>query len=174
MLFRSGVKVTKLKMFQTKIQIQKVSCAKELNKDKAHVKMLFHIGTIVFIAMIIWSLYLIFVANSAKLGLAMLFGGAFGLLIAKAQICFTSAFRDIFTTGRSQLAIAIVIGMAVSTIGVFSYILLGTPPKIMWAGPNAVIGGFLFGLGIVVAGGCECGWMYRAVEGQVHFWIDCL
>ncbi|MFY9080471.1 YeeE/YedE thiosulfate transporter family protein, partial [Aliarcobacter butzleri] len=30
---------------------------------------------------------------------------------------------------------------------------------------------FLFGFGIVLAGGCECGWMYRAVEGQVHFWI---
>ena len=28
-----------------------------------------------------------------------------------------------------------------------------------------------FGFGIVIAGGCECGWMYRAVEGQVHFWI---
>jgi hypothetical protein len=40
----------------------------------------------------------------------------------------------------------------------------------MWAGPNAVIGGLLFGFGIVLAGGCETGWMYRAVEGQVHFW----
>ena len=61
--------------------------------------------------------------------------------------------------------------MAVSTIGVFSYIMMGAPPKIMWAGPNAIIGGLLFGFGIVLAGGCECGWMYRAVEGQVHFWI---
>ena len=39
-----------------------------------------------------------------------------------------------------------------------------------WAGPNAVIGGLLFGFGIVLAGGCETGWMYRAVEGQVHYW----
>jgi uncharacterized membrane protein YedE/YeeE len=37
-------------------------------------------------------------------------------------------------------------------------------------GPNAVIGGLLFGFGIVLAGGCETGWMYRAVEGQVHYW----
>lgn len=36
----------------------------------------------------------------------------------------------------------------------------------MWAGPNAVIGGLLFGFGIVLAGGCETGWMYRAVEGR--------
>lgn len=166
-----GAKVTMLPFFQSKFKLQKVSCAKELPHDTNKVKQFFTIGTIVFIAMIMWALYLIFIANSPKLGVAMLFGSAFGLLIAKAQICFTSAFRDIFTTGRSQMATAIVIGMAVSTIGVFSYIMIGQPPKIMWAGPNAIIGGLLFGFGIVLAGGCECGWMYRAVEGQVHFWI---
>ncbi|MBU0924142.1 selenium metabolism membrane protein YedE/FdhT [bacterium] len=166
-----GVKVTALSFFKSKIKLQKVSCSKDLQKDKQQVKSLFTIGSAVFIAMIIWALYLIFFATSMKLGIAMLFGAAFGLLIAKAQICFTSAFRDIFTTGRSELAVAIVIGMAVSTIGVFSYIIIGSPAKIMWAGPNAIIGGLLFGFGIVLAGGCECGWMYRAVEGQVHFWI---
>ena len=40
----------------------------------------------------------------------------------------------------------------------------------MWAGPNAIIGGLMFGFGIVIAGGCETGWMYRAMEGQIHFW----
>ena len=166
-----GAKVTMLPFFQSKIKLQKVSCSKELQKDETQIKSFFKFGTFVFIAAIIWALYLIFFANSEKLGIAVLFGCAFGLLIAKAQICFTSAFRDIFTTGRNELAIAIIIGMAVSTIGVFSYIMIGTPAKIMWAGPNAILGGLLFGFGIVLAGGCECGWMYRAVEGQVHFWI---
>ena len=166
-----GTKVTMLPFFQSKIKLQKVSCSKELQKDETQIKSFFKFGTFVFIAAIIWALYLIFFANSQKLGIAVLFGCAFGLLIAKAQICFTSAFRDIFTTGRNELAIAIIIGMAVSTIGVFSYIMIGTPAKIMWAGPNAILGGLLFGFGIVLAGGCECGWMYRAVEGQVHFWI---
>ncbi|WP_419178230.1 selenium metabolism membrane protein YedE/FdhT [Arcobacter cloacae] len=166
-----GAKVTMLPFFQSKIKLQKVSCSKELQKDETQIKSFFKFGTFVFIAAIIWALYLIFFANSEKLGIAVLFGCAFGLLIAKAQICFTSAFRDIFTTGRNELAIAIIIGMAVSTIGVFSYIMIGTPAKIMWAGPNAILGGLLFGFGIVLAGGCECGWMYRAVEGQIHFWI---
>ena len=166
-----GVKVTELSFFKSKIKLQKVSCSKDLQKDKQQVKSLFTIGSFVFIAMLIWAFYLIFVANSMKLGIAMLFGAAFGLLIAKAQICFTSAFRDIFTTGRSELAIAIIVGMAVATLGVFTYLNMGAAPKIFWTGPNVVIGGLLFGFGIVIAGGCECGWMYRAVEGQVHFWI---
>ena len=67
---------------------------------------------------------------------------------------------------------AIIFGIFVGTIGVFSYIQLGVSPKIMWAGPNAIIGGLLFGFGIVLAGGCETGWMYRSMEGQVHFmWV---
>ena len=109
-------------------------------------------------------------ANQPKLGLALLFGVGFGLLIERAQICFTSAFRDMWITGRTNMAKAIIFGMAASAIGIFSYVQLGMEPKIMWAGPNAVIGGLLFGFGIVLAGGCETGWMYRAVEGQVHFW----
>jgi len=166
-----GAKFSLLPFFQSKIRLQKVSCTKPLEKDESKVKSLFTLGSFVFIAIIIWALYLIFAQGSTKLGMAMLFGSAFGLAIAKAQICFTSAFRDIFTTGRSELAKAIIIGMAVATLGVFSYIMIGQPPKIMWAGPNAIIGGILFGFGIVLAGGCECGWMYRAVEGQVHFWV---
>lgn len=95
----------------------------------------------------------------------MLFGIGFGLLIERAQICFTSAFRDMWITGRTVMAKAIIFGMAASAIGIFSYVQLGMAPKIMWAGPNAAIGGLLFGFGIVLAGGCETGWMYRAVEG---------
>lgn len=166
-----GAKFSLLPFFQSKIRLQKVSCTKPLEKNESKVKSLFTLGSFVFIAIIIWALYLIFAQGSTKLGMAMLFGSAFGLAIAKAQICFTSAFRDIFTTGRSELAKAIIIGMAVATLGVFSYIMIGQPPKIMWSGPNAIIGGILFGFGIVLAGGCECGWMYRAVEGQVHFWV---
>ena len=102
--------------------------------------------------------------------MAILFGLAFGLIIERAQVCFTSAFRDLWITGRTQMAKAIIAGMAVGTIGIYSYVQLGMDPKIFWAGPNAVIGGLLFGFGIVLAGGCETGWMYRAVEGQVHYW----
>lgn len=77
---------------------------------------------------------------------------------------------DMWITGRTVMAKAIIFGMAASAIGIFSYVQLGMAPKIMWAGPNAAIGGLLFGFGIVLAGGCETGWMYRAVEGQVHYW----
>ncbi|MBD9677110.1 selenium metabolism membrane protein YedE/FdhT [Pseudomonas sp. PDM18] len=108
---------------------------------------------------------------SLVLGMACLFGLLFGGLIERAQICFTSAARDLWTTGRTQAALGILLGMAAACVGTFAAIHNGLPPKIFWMGPNAVIGGVLFGIGIVLAGGCETGWMYRSMEGQVHFWV---
>jgi uncharacterized membrane protein YedE/YeeE len=108
---------------------------------------------------------------SLVLGMACLFGLLFGGLIERAQICFTSAARDLWTTGRTRAAFGILLGMAAACIGTFAVIRLGVAPKIFWMGPNAIIGGILFGIGIVLAGGCETGWMYRSMEGQVHFWV---
>lgn len=163
-----GARVTLLPLFRIPVKMQKVCAASPLTQNADRARRRFRLGMLVFIGMIGWAL--LTAMNQPKLGLAMLFGVGFGLLIERAQICFTSAFRDMWITGRTHMAKAIVLGMAVSAIGIFSYVQLGVEAKIMWAGPNAVLGGLLFGFGIVLAGGCETGWMYRAVEGQVHYW----
>lgn len=108
-------------------------------------------------------------SGHGKLALAGLFGVAFGLLIQRGQICFTSAFRDLWITGRATMAKALALGIIAATLCTAVIISLGVPQKIMWASPGALLGGLLFGIGIVVAGGCETGWMYRAMEGQVQF-----
>jgi len=108
---------------------------------------------------------------SLPLGMATLFGLFFGAVIERGQVCFTSAARDLWTTGRTHIAHGILLGMTVACLGTFGAIMLGATPKIFWMGPNAILGGLLFGIGIVLAGGCETGWMYRAMEGQAHFWV---
>ncbi|MDR0588582.1 MAG: selenium metabolism membrane protein YedE/FdhT [Burkholderiales bacterium] len=163
-----GAKFTLLPLFRIPVKLQKVDAAMPLTQNAAQARWRFRLGMVLFLSAIAWALWTWF--DAPKLGIAMLFGIGFGVLIERAQICFTSAFRDMWITGRTLMSKAIILGMAVSAIGIFSYTQLGVDPKIMWAGPNAVIGGLLFGFGIVLAGGCETGWMYRAVEGQVHFW----
>lgn len=163
-----GARFTLLPFFRIPVKMQKVSAASPLTQNVDQARRRFRLGMLIFAGMLGWAL--LTAMNQPKLGLAMLFGVGFGLLIERAQICFTSAFRDLWITGRTVMAKAIIFGMAASAIGIFSYIQLGVEAKIMWAGPNAVLGGLLFGFGIVLAGGCETGWMYRAVEGQVHFW----
>ena len=172
-----GTKVVLLPIFRSKAPLQKIQNPKPIAPNPTREKVLTLIGMIVLLAVVVWVGYLIAFSPTPEgkvipvLPIAIIFGVGFGFVISRAQICFTSAFRDLFITGRGYMARAVIIGMMVSTIGVFSYILLGYAPKIMWAAPNALIGGLLFGFGIVIAGGCECGWMYRAVEGQVHYWI---
>nr|WP_307773497.1 selenium metabolism membrane protein YedE/FdhT [Providencia stuartii] len=163
-----GAKFTLMPMFRIPVKLKKVSAASPLTQRTDVAKKRFKLGMTVFLIAIAWGFYTLW--DAPVLGIAILCGIGFGLLIERAQICFTSAFRDLWITGRTHMAKAIIIGMAVSAIGIFSYVQLGATPKILWAGPNAVIGGLLFGFGIVLAGGCETGWMYRAVEGQVHYW----
>jgi uncharacterized protein len=164
-----GVRFTMLPIFRTPLKLQKVSAPQPLDTQQTRATRRFRLGMLVFVVFVLWAVAKTFVVP--RLGLAALFGVAFGLIVERAQICFTSAFRDLWLTGRTQMAKAILIGIAVSAIGVYSYTQRGVPPITEWAGPNVAIGGLLFGFGIVVAGGCETGWMCRAVEGQVHFWL---
>ncbi|MBC2137454.1 YeeE/YedE family protein [Listeria innocua] len=71
-------------------------------------------------------------------------------------MCFTSAFRNRWIAGRANMLFAIVLGLMISTIGIY-FLKTGLPPKAFWAGPNAIIGSFIFGVGIVIAGGYEAG-----------------
>ena len=150
-----GARFTLLPLFRIPVKMQKVSAASPLTQKPQQARRRFRLGMVVFFAMIGWGL--LTAADHPALGLAMLFGIGFGLLIERAQICFTSAFRDMWITGRTVMAKAIIFGMAASAIGIFSYVQLGMAPKIMWAGPNAAIGGLL--------SGCTGRWRARFTTG---------
>lgn len=111
-----------------------------------------------------------FISGHPMLGVAALFGAFFGILIERGQICFTSAFRDLWISGRATMTKAILVGMAVSSVATLIILLSsGLDPITKISAPSTLIGGILFGLGIVMAGGCETGMMYRLMEGQLVF-----
>ncbi|BCJ85176.1 selenium metabolism membrane protein YedE/FdhT [Effusibacillus dendaii] len=112
-----------------------------------------------------------FAAGKHLLAVASIAGAMFGILIERGQICFTSAFRDLWISGRAIMSKAIAVGMMVSVVITFFYIQTGSVALIKVAAPSTAIGGLLFGFGIVLAGGCETGMMYRAMEGQLLFWV---
>ena len=70
---------------------------------------------------------------------------------------------------KRQLLIAI----SVQSVGVFALIQAGLLTYEAGAFPwlGTVIGGYIFGLGIVLAGGCATGTWYRAGEGLIGSWI---
>ncbi|MBX5491725.1 MAG: selenium metabolism membrane protein YedE/FdhT [Chloroflexi bacterium] len=106
-----------------------------------------------------------------RLGVVMLFGVAFGLVIERGRICFTNAFRELWITRQGHLARALALAMMLATIGFAVQIAAGAKPRFEYASLGALIGGVLFGVGIVLAGGCETGWMYRSVQGYVQLWM---
>jgi uncharacterized protein len=112
-----------------------------------------------------------FTTGKSLLAVACIAGALFGILIERGQICFTSAFRDLWISGRAVMSKAIAVGMMISVVITFIYIQNGSIALIKMAAPSTAIGGLLFGFGIVLAGGCETGMMYRAMEGQLLYWV---
>jgi uncharacterized membrane protein YedE/YeeE len=108
-----------------------------------------------------------------KIILGLICGILLGFVLQRGRFCMVSAYRDIYLVKDSRLFIATLIAIAVQSIGVYALqaagvITLKTVP-FMWEA--AIIGGFLFGIGIVMAGGCATGTWYRAGEGLIGSWV---
>lgn len=103
----------------------------------------------------------------------LLVGILFGFILQRGRFCMNSAFRDTifikdFTLFRAfllALLIMIIGANLLEDIGVLSL-------KRQTFYPLAnIIGGYIFGLGIVLAGGCGSGIVYRTGEGQLAAWF---
>lgn len=174
-----AVKVCNLPFFKPKAKLKRVD--KEnlpLDQQNSRAKFYFSLGIVIFIAFLVWVFYLVSMHGNLStqnkqslLALALIFGFIFGFIIAKGQICFTSCFRDLFLFGRDNAVKGALIGMIIASLIAFAFILHGNTSKLIELSPAVAVGAFLFGFGIVFAGGCECGWIYRACEGQSHFII---
>ena len=161
-----GAKLTRTLWWKGRPSLMR--CAAQPSKVKARVIQPY-LGAAIAIAYAGVLIYF-FATGQKLLGLGALFGLAFGVLIERGQICFTAAFRDLFLVGRSLMAKAIIIGMAGSSILTLIVIsVYDLTPVTQIAALSTLLGGVLFGLGIVMASGCETGMMYRLMEGQLLF-----
>lgn len=108
------------------------------------------------------------------LGLAV--GLAFGYALQRGRFCVNTAFRDILLIRDSTLLRAWISGVLVQMIGIHLLSSLGmlelNLPPYFWAA--ATTGGFVFGAGMVLAGGCASGICYRSGEGMVGAMIALL
>ena len=109
------------------------------------------------------------------LAVFLFFGVAFGVVFQRSRFCLVSAFREPFLSGQSEHARAAALALTISMIG-FS-ILKATDLKdaTEWVFPSfwfgALSGGMFFGVGMVIAGGCGAGTIWRAGEGHVKLWV---
>jgi hypothetical protein len=95
------------------------------------------------------------------------FGVAYGMMLQYGRFCFASASRDLFAAGVPRMAVGIIIALIFFSItqAILSATKLSTfHPAPM--GIHMVIGGFIFGIGMVIAGGCASGSLYKCGEGN--------
>lgn len=96
-----------------------------------------------------------------------------GFVMQRGRFCLTGGFRDMYIAKDNRMFYALLIAIAVQSIGVFALIQFGvfefTTGAFPWVA--VIIGSFIFGIGIVLAGGCATGTWYRAGEGLLGSWI---
>jgi uncharacterized membrane protein YedE/YeeE len=118
------------------------------------------------------------------LAIMWIFGLAFGVILQRSRFCFASAFRDLYLLQDGRMMKGIIIGMVVATLG-FSLVMGKLVPDLAAGsyparagvyplGYQTLVAGILFGLGMVVAGGCATGTLYRIGEGYITSFITLL
>lgn len=105
---------------------------------------------------------------------SILAGFAFGLILQRSRFCFASAFRDVFLLRDRRMLLGVLAALAVGSIG-YAVVLQAQLPDpsrylpatghIAPAGWHLLLGGLSFGVGMVLAGGCISGNLYRLGEG---------
>lgn len=112
--------------------------------------------------------------GSNKLPVYWIFGIAFGYILQRSRFCFTAAFRDPCITGSTSVTRAVLVAVAVSSIGFlaikYASAIGGGDSNLNMTGVSPIglpliIGAVLFGIGMVIAGGCASGTLMRVGEG---------
>ncbi|MDY6972713.1 MAG: YeeE/YedE thiosulfate transporter family protein [Desulfatiglans sp.] len=133
-----------------------------------------YIGTLLLIAAIICA-WIYSQHAYTRVGVLLLCGLAFGIIIQRTRFCFVRGFRDPFMTGQGEATRAVAISVVVSMLGFAALKWTGLRPESIsvvqasWFG--GLVGGLLFGIGMVVAGGCGSGCVWRAGEGQIKLML---
>jgi len=111
----------------------------------------------------------------ASRGIIIAAGFALGFILHRSRFCFSRVFREPFMTGEGTMTKAMILALALG-IPVSSVILQQTTmdpylaiPATFWLG--SVLGGVVFGIGMVFAGGCASGSLWRMGEGHLKLWV---
>lgn len=100
-------------------------------------------------------------------------GLLFGFVLQRARLCFNSGFRDLLLEKDNFVWKTIVLAVALQMIAFplmaqFGLIQLN-PKSLNWLA--VIVGATLFGLGMVLGGGCASGTTYRVGEGTTTSWM---
>ena len=102
-------------------------------------------------------------------------GFAIGIVMQRSRLCIARAFREPFMTAEGEMTKAVILALALA-MPIAAWLFAGKAmdpyiaiPPTFWIGSLA--GGVLFGIGMVFAGGCASGALWRMGEGHLKLWM---
>jgi hypothetical protein len=135
------------------------------------------LGLAVVVGVLLWASQWYGSGNGqlAARAVIVLAGFAIGFVMHRSRLCFARAFREPFMTAEGDMTKAVILALAIG-LPIASllfqkkiidpYIAI---PATFWIG--SLLGGLIFGIGMVFAGGCASGSLWRMGEGHFKLWV---
>ncbi|MEF3168976.1 MAG: YeeE/YedE family protein [Deltaproteobacteria bacterium] len=105
----------------------------------------------------------------------LLIGAGIGFVFHRSRLCMVNGFREPFMTGEAAMGKAVAVSVILGTIGIAIMKYMELRPEDAYVVPafwwGSLVGGFIFGAAMVVAGGCGSGSLWRVAEGQIKLWV---
>lgn len=113
--------------------------------------------------------------KTASRAIVVISGFAIGFVMHRSRFCVARAIREPFMTGEADMTKAVILALALG-IPLASLVFqaklvdpyIGIPPR-FWLG--SLLGGVIFGMGMIFAGGCGTGSLWRMGEGHLKLWV---
>lgn len=109
--------------------------------------------------------------KEAVRALLIVTGFAIGFVLHRSRFCLSRVFREPFMTAEGEMTKALMLAVALGAPVAAALIAYGTIdpylaiPARFWIG--SLLGGLVFGIGMVFAGGCASGSLWRVGEGHL-------
>ncbi len=135
------------------------------------------LGLAVVVGVLLWATQWYGSGNAqlAARAVIVLAGFAIGFIMPRSRLCFARAFREPFMTAEGDMTKAVILALAIG-LPIASllfqkniidpYIAI---PATFWIG--SLLGGLIFGIGMIFAGGCASGSLWRMGEGHFKLWV---
>ena len=149
------------------------------------------IGIILLAAMVLFGFYLN--TRGANLPMSLITGLGLGYILARSRYGFAGGVKRLYLTGEGSLTRALLLMFAISIIGVAGVhfaaaqkgaviaskaiegdLIIPGSGFVSPADLTKVIGGILFGMGMMLGGGCASGTLSDSGEGAARAWITTL
>lgn len=103
----------------------------------------------------------------------LIVGALLGFVMQRTRFCLAGGFRDMYVQKNNKMFYALLIAITVQSIGLLILTSTGIVeiPTASYPLIGTIIGSFIFGIGIILSGGCATGTWYRAGEGLIGSWL---